>query len=221
MSITALIPARLGSSRVSKKVLLPFGQNETLLSWKIKQLKNVLPDDQIVVSSESEEILDIALKLGVGVHRRDYYLSDGHKASFSEVITGIVKDIDAEHIAWVTVVCPLMNTAEYQDSFNDYKDYVINGDYDSLVGVSAAKEYFWDKNGPLNYRANKNHVISQELPDWYKVTNSVYMSSKQDILKNEYLIGEKPYLKVLPKHCGIDIDDWIDYKVACSLLSEI
>ena len=42
MKITAVIPARLGSSRVSKKVLLPFGEGETLLSWKIKQLKNVL-----------------------------------------------------------------------------------------------------------------------------------------------------------------------------------
>jgi spore coat polysaccharide biosynthesis protein SpsF (cytidylyltransferase family) len=39
MDITAVIPARLGSSRVEKKVLLPFGKNDTLRSWKIKTNK--------------------------------------------------------------------------------------------------------------------------------------------------------------------------------------
>lgn len=220
MKITAVIPARLGSSRVSKKVLLPFGDGETLLSWKIKQLKNVLPNDQIIVSSESSLVLDIANKLDVKCHERNPYLSDGHKASFSELIVGIVSEIEAEHIAWSTVVCPLMNENNFRDCFLAYEKVISSGKKDSLVGVVEAREYYWNENGPLNYQANENHTISQELPNWYRVTNSIYMAPKETVLKYKYVIGPDPLLHVLPKTAGVDIDDWFDYELATALLRQ-
>jgi len=221
MNIKAIIPVRLNSSRVSKKVLLPFGPNkDSLLLWKIKQLKKILNNEDIIVSSESDELLEIAKKNNVSYHQRDPYLSDAHKASFSEVITGIVSEIDAQHIAWITVVCPLMNSENYKESFNAYNNNVVRKkQYDSLVGVNLVKEYLWNEDGPINYEANANHIISQELPNIYKVTNSIYISSKENILQNKYLIGSKPYLQLLPNYCGIDIDTWFDYKLASSLLN--
>ena len=214
MKITAVIPARLGSSRVKEKVLLPYGDGDTLLSWKIKQLQKVLPNEQIYVSSESNKILDVARELGVMIHNRNPYLSDGHKASFSEVIYGIVKEIPAEHIAWTTVVCPLTNELHFEQCFKQYNKVINSQEYDSLVAVTEAKDYYWDKTGPLNYQATKDHTISQELPNWYKVTNSLYMAPKEVVMSEKYILGKKPYLEVLPKIAGVDIDDWFDYQVA-------
>jgi len=54
---------------------------------------------------------------------------------------------------------------------------------DSLVSVNLLKEYFWDDKGPLNYRADKDHTISQELPNLYRVTNGLYMRDKESTLK--------------------------------------
>ena len=219
MNITAVIPARLGSSRIEKKVLLPFGENDNLLSWKIKQLKQVLPNNKIYVSSESDEILSIAKNLGVMCHERDPYLSDGHKASFSEVIYGIIKEIKAEHIAWCTVVCPLMDEKDFEKCFKSYKDIILNNSHDSLVGVNLFKEYLWDEKKPINYIANKNHKVSQDLPNLYKVTNSIYMASRKIILEEKYLLGQKVKLEILPKFSGIDIDDWFDYELAVNMLN--
>lgn len=219
MKITAVIPARLGSSRVKEKVLLPYANGETLLSWKIKQLQKVLPNEEIYVSSESNKILSVAKDLGVMTHIRDPYLSDGHKATFSEVIYGIIKDIPAEHIAWCTVVCPLTNEKHFAECFQKYKEIINENVFDSLVAVTEAKDYYWDKKGPLNYKATKHHTISQELPDWYKVTNSLYMASKNIILSEKYILGKNPYLNVLPKIAGVDIDDWFDYQVALSMFN--
>ena len=218
MDITAVIPARLGSSRVEKKVLLPFGKNDTLLSWKIKQIKKILPNNKIYVSSESNEILNIAKNLGVMCHERNPYLSDGHKASFSEVVHGIISEIEAKHIAWSTVVCPLMDEKDFDKCFKTYKKIISNNSYDSLVGVNLVKEYFWDEKKPLNYEATKNHTISQDLPNWYRVTNSIYIAPKKTILKEKYLLGKKVKLEILPKYAGIDIDDWYDYELAVNML---
>lgn len=216
-----VIPIRLGSSRVSRKALLPVGEDQvSLLAWKIRQLKKILPGDVIYVSTEADELKDIALQEGVQVHHRDYYLADGHKASFSEVIVGIVKDIPHEHIAWITCVVPLMSPHEYRQCFREYSNHVIpsNSDYDSLVACNLLKDYLWDDKGTINYKATKEHTISQDLPNIYRVTNGLYMASKEDILGNEYLLGQNPFKSCVSKIAGIDIDEYEDYEVARGLI---
>ena len=63
MTFTALIPVKGDSSRLPGKNQLPFG-DANLLSHKIRQLKKVRQIDQIVVSSESQEMLAIAKSEG-------------------------------------------------------------------------------------------------------------------------------------------------------------
>jgi CMP-N-acetylneuraminic acid synthetase/phosphoglycolate phosphatase-like HAD superfamily hydrolase len=215
-----VIPVRLGSSRVSQKALLPVGKEKiSLLAWKIRQLKKVISSNNIYVSTEADILKEIAISEGVKIHNRDGYLADGHKASFSEVITGIVKDIPHEHIAWVTCVVPLMSPQEYLQGFREYKENVLpeKSTFNSLVSVNLLKEYFWNDDEPINYSATKKHTISQELPNMYRVTNGLYMASKRLILENEYLLGNNPYKSCVSKIAGIDIDEYEDYEIAREL----
>ena len=216
--IGIVIPVRLGSSRIKEKALLPF-DDVTLLEWKIKQLQEVFSKKNIYVSTESEKLKDIAMKFGVQIHNRDYFLADGHKATFSEVITGIVKDIPFEHIAWVTSVVPLMSPVEYKKAFEIYIEKVIkNKENDSLFSANLLKEYFWNDTNPINYQANKNHTISQELPNIYRVTNGLYMRDKKSILEEGYFLGKNPYKFNVAKISGIDIDEYEDYEISKALL---
>lgn len=59
-TITAVIPVRAGSRRLPNKNILPFG-NSNLLVHKIRQLNQVKSIDTIVVSSDSDEMLNMAL----------------------------------------------------------------------------------------------------------------------------------------------------------------
>ena len=73
--LTAIIPVREGSERVKNKNIKPFA-GKTLLEIKIESLKRVDGLDDIVVSSDSRLMLDMAKKLGVKTHHRDdYYAS--------------------------------------------------------------------------------------------------------------------------------------------------
>ena len=59
-TLTAIIPVRAGSRRLHNKNILPFGDSN-LLVHKIRQLKAVKSIDEIVVSSDSDVMLEMAL----------------------------------------------------------------------------------------------------------------------------------------------------------------
>ncbi len=213
-----IVPVREGSSRIKDKVLLPFDDRLTLLEWKLQQLCEVIDPARIYVSTDSENLQRLAQPYGVSIHQRDPYLCRGHDATFSEVISGIVKDIPHEHIAWVTVVVPLMSPAEYQEGFLSYYKHVIEeAAHDSLFAANLVKEYLWWPDRPLNYQADKNHTISQHLPDIYRVTNGLYMRDKESILREGYFLGPNPYKFPVSKVAGVDIDVLEDFQIARSL----
>ncbi|MBE0470631.1 MAG: acylneuraminate cytidylyltransferase [Methyloprofundus sp.] len=216
--ISVVIPVREGSSRIKSKIYLPFHEEMNLLEWKISQLKKVQKSNRIFLSSNAENVKQTALKMGVEFLPRNDYLSTGHDATFSEVITGVVKDIPTEHFAWVTVVVPLMKPSEYKDGFRSYIREVVQAKrHDSLVSVNLLKEYFWNDEGPMNYQADRNHTISQDLPNIYRVTNGLYMRSKTDTLKEGYFLGSNPFRHIVGKISGVDIDEMEDYHMSIAL----
>lgn len=215
--LAVVVPVRRGSSRISEKCLLPFGDQPTLIDWKLSQLVKVIAPEKIYVSSEDAEFLAIADFWGASRHQRASHLSIGHDAPFRDVITGIVSEIEHEHIAWATVVCPLMTPREYRGAFAAYREQVISGDKDSLLGVNRVQDYFWSAAGALNYTADRNHTVSQDLPEWFKVTNSLYMAPRESILRKEYFLGDNPALFDLSRLAGVDIDYIEDYRIARAL----
>ena len=212
--LSAVIPARLGSSRIIEKVFQTIDGKETLLSRKIKQLRKILPHEKVIVNTESEKIAEHALANGANVHWRDPYFSEGHKASFSELIMHVISQIKSEHIAWTPFVVPFFDSDQFRFSFNNYKRKVINGNNDSLVSVVPIKDYIWDTKKPLNYLADHRHTISQNLPRWFQVTNGNYMAPKSTMLKNKYILGKKVFLDIREHYCKIDIDTLHDLKIA-------
>ena len=212
--LCAVIPARLGSSRVERKVLQEISPGVSLLKNKIDQLSKSLPKKKIRVNTESREIAQHVEKEGVTIHFRDPYYADAHKASWSELILHVVAPIESKHIAWTPCVCPFFDEVEFLESFNNYEENVINGSYDSLVSVTSLRSYIWNNEQALNYSPNKDCTMSQGLPSWYEVTNGNYMASKELMLSYAYVLGEKPFLDIRSQKCKIDIDTITDLKLA-------
>jgi len=208
--ITALIPVRAGSRRLKNKNILPFGDSN-LLIHKIRQLKQVDEISNIIVSSNSDEMLQMAKDEGVLTHTREEKYCDEVSAPFSEVVKNICSDIEGDHVMWAPCVCPLVGPEQYKDSI---KKYFENEDYDSLVSVTSIKEYLWDKDGSVNYDAGRGHVPSQELPDMWRIINGVFLAKRKDMVDWSYWIGKKPYKYEIEKNMAIDIDDESDFEIA-------
>ena len=67
--ITAIIPVRAGSTRLKNKNIAPFAGTNLLVN-KIQQLKQVEEITRIVVSSDSDLMLEMARVAGADTHKR-------------------------------------------------------------------------------------------------------------------------------------------------------
>lgn len=216
MSITAIIPVRQGSTRLKNKNIAPFA-GQTLLSFKIEQLKSVKEISKIVVSSDSDFMLNIARSLGVSLHKREDEYCDEKSKSFGQVVRHICEHVDGEDILWATCTAPLVAPDVYSKAILNY----ISMDpekYDSLVSVQIFKRYLWNHEGPMNYKLGLNHVPSQQLPEWYLISDGILIAKRLDMINWNYFHGLKPYKFVLDKKSSIDIDDGLDLAAAKSWL---
>jgi CMP-N-acetylneuraminic acid synthetase len=90
MAIVALIPARAGSKGVKNKNLQTIA-GRTLVEIAIELAKQTNKFDRIIVSSDSDEILQIATRLGVSALRRpDYHSGDDARAS--DVVNHVISE---------------------------------------------------------------------------------------------------------------------------------
>ena len=116
--VTALIPVKAHSERVVSKNLRPFGDT-SLFELKVKQIKEVEGFADVVVSSESEDVLRLAQAHGLSIHLRDPSLSTSD-VPMSEVYSSIARDIAGEYIAWVNVTNPLAGPEVYARALREF-----------------------------------------------------------------------------------------------------
>jgi len=215
--ITAVIPVRLGSTRIKKKVLLPFRykeKNVSLLELKILQLQEVIATKNIIVSCGESQLADIALSLGCEVSWRDEkFITSNYTATTEETVREVIKDVKTRFTAWTTAVSPLHSGKIFEECFRFFLEELPDC-YDSLVTVCEQQHYFWYNNTPINYFPDQRHVQSQMLSPVKKVTNGLYLSSTELMNKVGYFLGPNPFLYSVPNQCGIDIDTEFDYQQA-------
>lgn len=212
MSITALVPVREGSRRLKNKNIAPFA-GTNLLVHKLRQLKMVPEISEIVVSSDSDLMLDMASAEGVKTHKRDLIYADDVTLPFGEVVSHICKNISGDNVIWATCTSPLVTSEHYSRAINQYFKALDDG-YDSLVSFEEIKRFLWDENGPMNYKLGLEHVVSQNLPPLYVMTDGIMISPRLKMIEWHYFHGSNPYRFILDKRSSVDVDDGLD--LACA-----
>lgn len=211
-TITAIIPVRAGSTRLKNKNVAPFAGTNLLVN-KINQLKQVPEITRIVVSSDSDLMLEMASSVGADIHKRAPEYCDEKTKTFGEVVRHIAESVDGETILWATCTSPLVFPKDYREAIKAYYRALEQG-YDSLMSVESFKRYIWTEEGPLNYELGLKHVPSQQLPVLYFVTDGILMAPREKMIEWSYFHGRHPYKFVVNKRTGCDIDDGLD--LACA-----
>ena len=215
--VTAVVAVREGSRRLKDKNIRPFGESN-LLIHKLRQLKSVNGIDNIVVSSDSERMLEMAKKEGVKIHKRQAEYCDERTKTMGEVIQYVCQNIEGVHIAWTPCTAPLISVETYEAAIKKYF-WALENKYDSLVSVAVLKEFILDDNGPVNYELGVNQVCSQDLKPLYADRGGIMMAPRIKMIEWKYNYGSKPYLFKLDKKECLDINDELDLECAKAWLN--
>ena len=91
-NVIAIIPARLASTRLANKLLLPIA-GKPLVLWTLEQAKKAKNVSRVVVATDSEEILRVVRENG-----NEAILTDSKHQSGSDRIAEVAKDLPENSI---------------------------------------------------------------------------------------------------------------------------
>jgi CMP-N-acetylneuraminic acid synthetase/phosphoglycolate phosphatase-like HAD superfamily hydrolase len=208
-NLVALIAVRAGSQRVKNKNIRAFADSN-LLEIKINQLKKVKQLDEIIVNSDSEEMLEIARKNGVtAVKREEKYASS--EAGMSDVYQHFAEVTEAVHIMYANVTNPLVEAENYEEAISTYFSNLDEND--SLASCHPIKEFLWKDGEALNYDT-ENQPRSQDLPNIVALNFAISILPREVMRKKRNIIGEKPTFFELDEIESVDIDTELDFYLA-------
>ena len=221
MKTVAVVPVKHTSERVKQKNFRPFDGDKSLLDIKIEQLKASDAFDEIYISSDSPDAKKCCELHGAKFISRDISLCN-NVTPWSDVIFEVVNSIpepDNTHIAWCHTTSPLFDL--FKSCLKRYYLNLDNGQENGLVAVSACKEYILDERAtPVNYSWGPWHRYSQHLKKHYFVSGALFVSTKEEMLKNRYVISSNPYLFEASTEESLDIDTEFDFKFAQYLMKQ-
>lgn len=214
--VTAFLPCRAGSQRVPRKNTKRFsGIEGGLLTVKLNQLLKVPLINNIVLSTNDQEVVDIALAISerIIIYKRPEHLASS-ETSTDELINYVPKIIEEGHVLWTHVTSPFLDDKIYQMAIRKYLEEINLGNYDSLMTVNKIQTFLWDKKGSMNYdRGKEKWPRTQTLPELYEVNSGIFINSVNNYLKFNDRIGEKPFLYQTEGFSSFDIDWPEDFKL--------
>jgi CMP-N,N'-diacetyllegionaminic acid synthase len=222
LNILAIIPARGGSKGVLRKnIKLLCGK--PLIAWSIEAaLKSTLISN-VIVSTEDEEIAEVAKSYGAQVpFLRPLELAQDDTPGIAPVLHALDKLPMCDSVLLLQPTSPLRTTVDIDNCIEFSKSTGAQ----SIVSVSEPSKhpewmYRLDNNKKLqpyiNITVSENR---QELSSVYALNGALYYTKTDWLIENGTFITEETSGYIMPPKRSIDIDTMLDWKLAELLLEE-
>lgn len=220
MRAIAIIPARGGSKRIPGKNIRDF-LGEPIISYSIRAaLASGLFKD-VVVSTDSKLIADIALKYGAKVpFLRSEQNSNDH-ATTSDVILEVLSKLGETNIVYDYVCCiyptaPFVTPQKLTDAYN----LLLNSNYDSVLPVCAfsypiQRALNRSQNGKTGFIYPEHETTrSQDLENTYHDAGQFYWLNTKTFLDNRKIFTVNTGSLIVDEMEVQDIDQETDWLLA-------
>lgn len=227
MRAVAFIFARGGSKGLPGKNLRPLC-GKPMIAWSIEHAKAVKQISRVIVSTDSEEIADVARQYGAEtpfmrpaeLARDDSpeWLAWRHALNYLQENEGGLPDA----MVSVPVTAPLRAPEDIERCLADFEQ----GGADVVVTVSEAHRspYFnmVKRNGDgtvgLVIPPASNVARRQDAPAVFDMATVAYVASPQFVLTHNALFEGRVRAVTVPAEHAIDIDTMLDFQIAECLL---
>ena len=217
-----IIPARGGSKGLPGKNIKDLC-GKPLIAYSIDVARAFTDDENICVSTDSEEIKQVVEQYGLKVPflRPDYLATD--TATSDDVLIHAVNYYREQYgrtfkkLLLLQPTSPLRTKEDVEGAIRLYRD-----DIDMVVSVmkSHAPAVLCqdDDQGYVQLTYNKKALGRQQLPDMYEFNGAVYVMSVDALLEKKMAGFTKIVKYVMSKEHSIDIDDIYDFLQVESIL---
>lgn len=213
----AIIPARGGSKRIPRKNIKKFA-GLPIIAHSIKAALECGLFDKIIVSTDDEEIAQVARSFGAQVpFIRPKELSDDHTATIP-VIAHAIQTLQNEHVidnvCCIYATAPFIRSSDLIDAYNallthnkQYAFPVTTFPFPIQRGVKRDVEGNIEMFNPQHFATR-----SQDLEEAYHDVGQFYWGRADAWLEGKPIFSDAATTIVLPRHLVQDIDtpeDWI------------
>jgi N-acylneuraminate cytidylyltransferase len=227
MNILTIIAARRDSKGIPGKNWKLLG-GKPLIQWSIESALDVVPKENICITTNSQEVIDISQACGLVVPfvRPEHLSTD--TASSRDAILHALDFYEAANGQKYDAILQLQPTSPFRtkeqiegcmDTFaKKLPDMVLSAYMPNLNPYYNL--YSEDSNGFIHRAIPSEYTRRQDCPPVYALNGSIYVYSTQAIRTMEIHQFEKVMKFVVPAKYGIDLDTEEDWDLAEYLIDK-
>jgi spore coat polysaccharide biosynthesis predicted glycosyltransferase SpsG/CMP-N-acetylneuraminic acid synthetase len=211
-----IIPARGTSSGLPKKNFKQI-DGKPLVGYTIESAIRSSEVDDIIVSTESEELAKIARDYGATVpfirppelSEPDVVLNEVLNHAISEFKKSDRYDVANSVIVVLQPNVPFTRAADIDEAVQKYRAH----DNRAIISVVEEREFFWEATNEHLEPYHLERTLRSELEPLYRETGSIYVTNKP-ILENGDRVGANPSYIVTDKISAFEIESLFDLWLA-------
>lgn len=222
MSTVAFIPARGGSKGVPGKNIKNIN-GKPLICWTIEQALSSPEIDSVVVSTDSQEIADIAMKSGAQVpYIRPEFIS-GDEATTESAMLHFCDYLKNNQLSYDNIML-LQATSPIRgvNRISNFIQYFERNSYDSVLSVSQSHRFFWKNkavpSASYDYleRPRRQDIKDEDIS--YMETGSIYMTRLEKFVLYKNRLCGRVGLYETPEEESYEIDTYLDFSICETIL---
>lgn len=206
MKTVAFVPIRLNSQRVEGKNLRQLG-GEPLLCHILRTLLRTRHIDETYVFCSDERIRPL-LPAGVRFLRRSETL-DRDTTLGREIYDAFTSEVEADLYVLAHATSPFIRP----ETIDGAIEKIRSGEYDSAFSAEKIQTFAWYEGRPLNYSLD-NIPRTQTIEPVYIETSAFFIFPRPLWCEHRRRIGDRPYLAIVDRIEGMDIDYPEDFALA-------
>ncbi|MDP1604438.1 MAG: acylneuraminate cytidylyltransferase family protein [Legionella sp.] len=223
----AIIPARGGSKRLPRKNVLDLG-GKPLIAWTIEAALGCPFLDEVLVTTDDEEIAEVAKRYGANVpFLRPPELASDTAISF-DVIKHAINFYKIERGKEFDFVMLLQPTSPFRSTQNisEAIELRVEKNADAIISVCEVEHSpLWMNTLPADHsmakfiREDVKNKRSQELNTFYRLNGAIYLCNIKVLLeKKSFFTDYAIYAYLMSLECSVDIDTNMDLLLAISIV---
>lgn len=219
----AIIPARGGSKRVPRKNVLELG-GKPLIVWSIEAGVKSKYIDDVVVTSDDEEILSIAENSGAKIIKRPDELSSDTATTFDAIKHTVEMLERYDYVVLLQPTSPLRGEKHIDEAI----ELLMQKSSDAVVSVCEMDHSpLWSNTLPEDgsmssfLRDEVKNRRSQDLEKYYRINGAIYICKTELLLKEKtFFLSDNIHAYKMDRESSVDIDEEIDFKLAEAMIAD-